>query len=105
MEDLSESESGKLVQAGCILPELGPVILAHEFASGQDAFAQNLTRPSRSDLDQFCAVGSKPSLEESNQTGGGNSDQAYTIRPDSGCTMAILVFETKMLLNGIQHVY
>ena len=40
---------GNRQQAGRILPEPGPMILAHHLASGPDAFGQNLTRPSRSD--------------------------------------------------------
>ena len=55
-------------QAGCILPELGPMIIAHQLASRPDIFGQNLTWPSRLDPGQFCTIWSRLSLEEWNQT-------------------------------------
>ena len=55
-KNATKSESGKLVAGCCVLPEPGPMILSHQIASGPDAFGQNLTRPSRSDPGQFCAL-------------------------------------------------
>ena len=47
---------GNWQQASCILPELGPLILAHQLACGLDVFGQNMTRPSRLDLGQFYTI-------------------------------------------------
>ena len=47
---------GRWKRAGCVLPEPGPMILAHRLASGPDAFGQNLTRPSRLDLGQLYTI-------------------------------------------------
>ena len=56
----------------------------------QDVFDQNLTRPFRSDLSWVCTVWSRPSLEKQNQIGCGKSGLAFTIRPYSGCMLAIM---------------
>ena len=73
--------------ASCHKP--GQMIPAHRFASRPDAFGQTLTRPPRSDPGRFCVICSMPSLEKRNRIECGKSDQAYTIRPDSGCTLAV----------------
>ena len=54
-------ETGGGLVAFC--QKLGPIILAHQLALGPDAFGQNLTKPSRSDLGQICTICSRPSLE------------------------------------------
>ena len=47
---------GNWYGADCILPEAGLMIHAYWLASRPDAFGQILTRPSRSDLGQFCNI-------------------------------------------------
>ena len=82
----------------------GWMILAYWLASRPDVFGQILTRPSRSDLGQFCTIWSMSSLKKQNWIGCGELDQAYTTQPDSGCILAIMAI-TKMLPDWIQHVY
>ena len=55
--------------------------------SRTDVFGQTLTRPSRSDLGQFCTIWPMPSLEKQNW---------------NGCCMLAII---KMLLDWIRHVY
>ena len=85
---VSKSGTGSGPVASCQKP--GQMILAHQLASGPDAFDQTLTRPSRSDPGRFCTIWSTPSLEKRSWNGCGKSDPAYTIRPDSGCTQAVM---------------
>ena len=80
-------ETGSGLVASC--QTLGPMIPAHRLASGPDVFGQTLTRPSRSDPGRFCTIWSMSSLEKWSWNGCGKSDPAYTIWPDSGCTLAI----------------
>ena len=49
-----------------------------------------MTRPSRSETGRFCTIWSRPSLEKRNRIGFGKSGQAYTFRPDSSCTLAVM---------------
>ena len=56
LKNAAESESENWWQASCVLPELGPVILAHQLAFEPDVFGQRLTRSSRSDLGLFCTI-------------------------------------------------
>ena len=70
--------------------KLGPMIPAQQLASRTDVFGQTLTRPSRSDLGQFCAIWPMPSLEKQNW---------------NGCCMLAVMAITKMLLDWICHVY
>ena len=62
-------ETGSRPVAFC--KKLGLMILAHQLASEQDAFAQYLTRSSRldPDPDQFCTIWFWPSLEKWNWIG------------------------------------
>ena len=85
----------------CILLELGPENFAYWLAARPDAFGPNLTRPSGLDPGRFCTIWCGPSLEEWSRIRWRKLDPAYTICPDSGCTLAV----TRMLLNRIQHVY
>ena len=67
-------------------PEAGPIILAHQLASGPDLFGQNLIQSARtkSDLGWFCTVWSRliertqPSLKAENWY------QAICVRPEPG---------------------
>ena len=93
-------ETGSGPVASCQKP--GPVIPAHRLASGPDVLSQ--TRPSTSDPGQFCIAWSVSSLKKRSWYGCGKSDLAYTIRPNSGCTLAVMAI-TKTLLNRIRHVY
>ena len=81
-------ETGSGPVASCQKP--GQMIPAHRLAARPDAFGQILTRPSRSDPCLFCTIWSMPSLEKRNWNGCRKSDPAYTIRPDSGCTLAVM---------------
>ena len=83
----TESESGKLV-ASCQKPV--PMIPAHQLASRPGVFGQTLTRPSRWDPGQFCAIWSMPSLEKRNQNECGKSNPAYMIRANSGRTLVVM---------------
>ena len=65
----------------------GQMIPAHWLASRTDEFIQTLTRPSRSDPGQFYTVWPMPSLEKRMREAGSG---IYTIRPNSGCTLAIM---------------
>ena len=56
------------------------MIPAHRLASKTDEFSQTLARSSRSDPVGFFHW----------KNGCGKSDPAYTIRPDSGCTLAVI---------------
>ena len=77
-KNAAESESGKhWWQASSVLPELGPLILAHQLASEPDVFGHRLTRSSRSDLGWFCTIWSRSSLKEQNQIGCENLDPVY----------------------------
>ena len=80
-------ETGSGPVASCQKP--GPMIPAHQLASWPDVFGQTLTRPSRSNPGQFCAIWFVPSLEKRNRNRCRKLDLAYTMRPDSGCTLAI----------------
>ena len=79
-------------------PEAGHVVLAHQLASRPGPFGQNLTRSARikSDLGHqigsrsVCTTWSRPSLEKWNWIRCRKSDLTYTIRPDSGCTLAVM---------------
>ena len=54
-------ETGSRLVVSCQKP--GNMIPAHRLAS-RDVFGQTLTRPSRSDLGQFCTIWSMPCLEK-----------------------------------------
>ena len=60
------------------------MILAHQLASGPDAFGQNLPRPSRSIF--YNNYG--PGLLWKNGT---ESDVGSQIQPNSGCMLAVMV--------------
>ena len=95
----SQRETGSGLVVCCQKP--GTTIPAHHLASRPDVLGQTLTRPSRSDLDQFSTIWSMPSSEKQNWIGCRKLDQAYTIRPDSRCLLAV----TRTLLAQIWHVY
>ena len=66
------------------------MIPAHQLASRPGAFGQTLTRPSRSDLGRFYHnmihfFFGKTELNRMREVG-----SAYTTRPDSGCTLAVM---------------
>ena len=79
-----ETGSGPVVFNGtgkddCVLPEPGPMILAHQLASGPDPFGHNPTWPSRTKLDPglFRTIWSRPSVEEQNQIECGKQEAAF----------------------------
>ena len=84
--------TGKELTSGTVsfCQKPGPLILAHQLASGSDVFGQNLIRPSRSDLGRLCAIESRPSLEEWNWIRCRKLDLACTIQPNSGCMLPVL---------------
>ena len=92
-------ETGSGPVASCQKP--GQMIPAHQLASRSDAFGQTITRPSRSDPGRYCTIWSMLSLEKRSWNGCGKLDPAYTIRPRSGCTLAV----TKTFPDRIRHVY
>ena len=66
------------------------MIPAYQLASRPDAFGKTLTRPSRSDLGRFYHnmihfFFGKTELNRMREVG-----SAYTTRPDSGCTLAVM---------------
>ena len=85
----TESQSGKLV-AGQLRPARNRARWFLHTGLRPDAFSQTLTRPSRWDPGRFCTKWSTLSLAKRGSDGCGKSDPACTIRPDSGCTMAVM---------------
>ena len=69
-----------------------PMIPVHRLASRPDALGQTLNRPSRSDLNRCCTI-NDPCLLWKNGTesdAGSRMRHNYTIRPDSGRTLAVM---------------
>ena len=95
-------ETGSGPVAYCQKP--GQMIPAHQLASRPDAFGQTLTRPSWSDPGRFYTIHAFFGKKRRGWNGCGKLNPAYTIRPDSGCTLDVMAV-TKTLPGRIRHVY
>ena len=79
-------------ESGCVLPETGPADSCTPTCFQTRCVWPNpdRARPPRSDTGGFCITWSTPSSDKRNWNGCGKSEPAYTIRPNSGCTLAIM---------------
>ena len=77
-------ETGSRPVTPCQKP--GPMIPAHQLASRPYAFGQTLTRPTISDLGQFCTVWSMPSWKNRIESDAGSWSGIL----DSGCMLAMM---------------